>query len=417
VGKLELHEHLTDAQIEHYGENTAGAGPDQQQQIEDHLAECPSCRTRVLAFHRAQFTPVTTRDTAATGSATHGPAALESMTDTSLTTARRPDDPAPNYPSPDCPKEDDLRDLAAGLTAPDQASQLIQHVAGCAHCGPILRMYTEDFSDDLTPEDQAMLAQLKSSSPEWQRKLVRKLQPVPPRSRFKLPWFRWLLVPATAAAVAAVAVVASITGAVLYSRRETPAKIEKLIAQAYTDKRQLEMRIPYAEHADYHQLRSGESESLLNSPTSLRKAADAITSQLKEHPDDPKWLMLSAQVDLLDWHYKPALSTLDKIGDSNVINSPEFLLARSLALYEKAEVQKDKPSYFEAVDLMGKALQRAPNDAVLLFNRAILCEKVNAYECAETDWNHFLTVEKDSAWSTEARDHLRRIQEKKNLGH
>lgn len=76
---------------------------------------------------------------------------------------------------PDCPPEDALRSLAAGLTPPDQATPLIQHAAQCDHCGQILRMYTEDFSEDLTPEDQALLAQLKSSSPEWQEELLRKI--------------------------------------------------------------------------------------------------------------------------------------------------------------------------------------------------------------------------------------------------
>lgn len=383
-------EHLSDAQIEHYGEEIAGAGPDQNEKLEAHLADCPGCRIRVLAFHRARFTPGSTH---------------ESMTESSFSTVRRPD----------CPPEDDLRSLAAGLTPPDQATQLIQHAAQCDHCGHILSMYTEDFSDDLSAEDQALLAQLKSASPKWQKKLVRDLQSagacagtaLPSHSRFKLPWFRWLLVPATAAACAAIAFF------VWYSQLETPQKVEKLLAQAYTEQRTMEMRIPYAAHADFKQVRSGETASLLSSPEALRKAADSIAARLKKNPDDPQWLILSARLDLLDWRYQSALSTLNKI-DDRLEDSHEFRMTRSLALYEKAEIEHDPQSYGAVVDLMGKILQKTPDDSVALFNQAVACEKLYMYECATGDYERFLKIDPDSGWASEAREHLNRIKEKKS---
>src|SRR5262249_48930904 len=147
-----------------------------------------------------------------------------------------------------------------------------------------------------------------------------------------LSW-KWVLAPAALAACATLAF------AVWYQQRETPEKVEKLLAQAYTENRQLEMRIPYAKHADFHQLRSGESESLLNKPEALRKSADVIQAQLKKNPEDPKWLLLSAQLDVLDSHYQPALSTLDRIEDERVINSSGMLITKALALYEKAGLE------------------------------------------------------------------------------
>jgi hypothetical protein len=38
------------------------------------------------------------------------------------------------------------------------------------------------------------------------------------------------------------------------------------------------------------------------------------------------------------------------------------------------------------------------------------------YECASKDYERFLKVDPNSGWSAEAQDHLKRIQEKKNLG-
>lgn len=421
-------EHLSDAQVEHYGEPDFVAGTNQErapdwdpkdgdQKIAAHLDECPSCRMRVLASMRSR---------------------LALSTDKPLITAARPD----------CPSEDDLRNLAAGLCPPEMAPTLTDHAATCDHCGPILRMYTEDFQVDFagaapsalsdealsataqgseaqSKEDRAVLAKLKSSSEGWQKKLVRELQSSsagelhpnsdrarsgPARSGHALPWPRRLFIPAVAAACAAIAFF------VWYSQRETPEKVEKLLAQAYTERRTIEMRIPYAAHADFKQTRSGESASLLNSPAALRKAADVIAINLKKNPDDPQWLLLSARFDLLDWRYKSALTTLSKIDDVKLADSSEFRMAQSLALYEKAEIEHDPQSYGQVVDLLGKTLQESPNDPVALFNQAVACEKLYMYECASGDYEHFLKIDPNSGWSAEAREHLNRIKEKKTLG-
>src|ERR1041384_8526104 len=94
---------------------------------------------------------------------------------------------------PNCPKNDVLQELAAGILPPAMAEQTMLHVAECPSCGPTLRQYLQEFSDEQTPENVAILQQLKSSKPGWQKRLVRQLigggHP-----------FRWMkLVPATAA--------------------------------------------------------------------------------------------------------------------------------------------------------------------------------------------------------------------------
>jgi tetratricopeptide (TPR) repeat protein len=90
-------------------------------------------------------------------------------------------------------------------------------------------------------------------------------------------------------------------------------------------------------------------------------------------------------------------------------------MTRSLALYEKSEVLKESQGYYEAVNLLAKALQKTPDDPVLLFNQAIVCERIRSYECAKEDWTRLLAVEKDPNWIAEARKHLDAITEKKSL--
>lgn len=194
MGKAEQQfEHLTDAQIEHYGDRTSGEGPNQKgleidQAIETHLADCAGCRIRVLEFHRSRFGLMSHPSSSAPsnpGSRSQGdpessrsaetePGGKSSLSPTNLDLLYlgRSDE---HRPTPDCPTADSLRNLAAGLSSPSESATLTQHAAQCLHCGPILRAYTEDFSDELSPEDQQLIAQLKSSSEEWQRDLARKM--------------------------------------------------------------------------------------------------------------------------------------------------------------------------------------------------------------------------------------------------
>lgn len=404
--------HLSNAEVEQYGDTVPTTGPeaeDRRDRIEAHLADCPACRERVLSSQRVRLALL------ATSPVNTAPNADRSGLDRSRPNRADLSRTGLEYRGPDCPDEDDLRHLAAGLCPPDQATRLTQHASQCDHCGPVLRMYTEDFSDEASKEDEAVLGKLKSASAGWQKKMTRRVsedfgasparsQTAPARKPFA---WRWVLAPT------ALAVCAAIAFGVWYSQRETPEKVEKLLAQAYTEQRTMEMRIPFADHADFKQTRSGDTASLLSSPEALRKAAEQIAVNLKKNPDDPKWMLLSARFDLLNWGYKPALSTLNKIGSDKVLESPEFRMTRALALYEKAEIEHDPQSYGEVVNLFGKTLQTTPDDPIALFNQALACEKLYMYDCASTDYEHFLKIDPNSDWSTEARDHVNTIKGKK----
>jgi len=378
-------EHLSNAQIEQYGKRASGAGPETEAWVETHLDDCPSCRSRVLDFQRTRL-------------------------------ALLPDPKVNTASSPNCPCEEDLRNLAAGLCAEPIANKLKAHASTCERCGPLLQEYIEDFSDESSPEEQAFLNRLRTASPEYREQKAREMlkrnlvtpDPVPATDWRSFFSWKWVMVPALPA-------VALIAVGIWYLQRDTPAKVEKLLAQTYTEDRTMEMRVPYAKHSDFHQVQ-GDSGSFLNLPDSYRQASVAIASNLKKHPDDPTWLLLSARFDLLHWDYKSALSTLEHIDDPKVIESSEALLTRALALYEKAEAESQQRDqlYAEVVELLGKFLQKNPDDPAALFNQAIACEKSHMYECAIGDYKHLLDVEKDRGWAGEANQHLRDLQEKKN---
>ena len=382
-------EHLSDAQIEEYGNQDSAAEPETEAWVETHLDDCPLCRGRVLDFQRTRF-------------------------------ALLPDPKVKTVPTSACPSEDDLRNLAAGLCSEPIAQKLKAHATTCDHCGPLLREYIEDFSDEFTPEEQAVLDQLSSASPKWQRRTARKMlkqsredhETGRVKTGSRLFSWKWMMVPALPA-------VAFIAFGLWYLQRDTPEKVQKLLEQASTDHRTLEMRFPGAAYSSYKQTLSGDSESLLNSPESLRQAANLIDSQLKKNPDDPRWLLLSARLNILDWRYKPALANLDKIEDLKVVDSADMRMTRALALYEQAqwEPERKDQTYGEIINLMGKTLQQRPDDPTALFNRALACEKIHAYECAISDYESLLKENDRNGWSAEARDHLDRIKEKKTSEH
>src|SRR5439155_4509800 len=76
-------------------------------------------------------------------------------------------------PYPECPADDLLQDIAAGITPGETVAQNAPHITNCDFCGPRLKQYIHEFSDDLSAEDTAILSQLKSSKSEWRKKLVR----------------------------------------------------------------------------------------------------------------------------------------------------------------------------------------------------------------------------------------------------
>jgi len=410
VGKVDQQfEHLSDAQIENYG-NRTGAGPNQpdtDQAIETHLFSCEACRTRLLAFHRSRFGL-----TGAQGSQT------------------------PDYSAtPDCPSEDSLRALAAGLATSADSAALMQHAAQCDHCGPILRAYTEDFSNELSPADEALLNQLNSASPSWQQKVAKQMaaasavpkSPVsqqdrvaqpstlnapapemsgvaqPPSavrvktaraSRFRLPSLKWLLVPAGSVACALIAFF------IWNAQRETPEKVEKLLAQAYTEQRTMDMRIA---GADYAALAPIERGGPTKQPSELFEAKSRILRHLTQTPEDSRWLRELGVQELIERRFDQAIADLKH---ALVIdpNSTAAMLDLATAHFQRAQATSDSNDYRQAVELLGKVLAAEPNNAVALFNRAVLYQEMSPplYDLALDDWNRYLNLDREGSWHHEA---------------
>jgi hypothetical protein len=414
VGKVNQEfEHLSDAQIENYGAPNHPRGEDQA--VETHLAACAGCRTRLLDFHRTR---------------------LGLMIDLPVKAARRPD----------CPPEDSLRNLAAGIATATEAPRLTAHAGQCDHCGPILRAYTDDFSDDLSPDEQSLLSRAAlsparrqniaeklsaavgvsagSASPRIERSVADKdevaqppsavqkkrsighgyepletpsggqkafANPSPKTPFFRLPWFRWAFIPVTAIACAVFAFF------IWNSQRETPEKVEKLLAQAYTEQRTMEMRWPGAAYAPIRVTRGGE-QSRFSEPAALMEAAAILI----HHQDNPAWLRVQGEAAILGWHPELAITLLIRAANKQP-DSSRITADLALAWLQKAEISGETTEYLRSLEYFNRALNSDPADTAALFNRAMVLNRLGESAKAKTDCQKLLVLEKDSLWPEECR--------------
>jgi CHAT domain-containing protein len=462
----EQSEHLSSAQIENYGNRTSGAGPeaaqrdehqranhqssdgkslfdqriDQQvtdqsasdQRVEAHLADCASCRNRLLDFHRHRFALLS-------GPAPDARPTDSALADSKFANSKYPADPqVRTAPTPECPSDDALRQLAASLTPEDAAPALTRHAATCDYCGPLLRTYTEIFSDDFTPEEQAALANLKSSSAEWQKNTARQMlqaagasaaedastagasaaeadnssaaaadkldqklsagrqvSPAPVRKPF---FWKWALVPASAAVVAVAAF------SIWYTQRDTSEKVEKLLAQAYTEQRTMEMRWPGAEWGPPRVTR-GPGESRFSKPAPLIKAEAVIEDYQSARPDSLKWLRAKAHAEILEGHPESAINLLGPARNADPDSIP-LMFDLSLAYSQQWEDSHDPKNYATVLDLLERILKKEPGNRAALFNLAITYSNGEMWDEATATLEAYLRIDPDGPWAQEAKEKL-----------
>jgi hypothetical protein len=384
-------EHLSDAQLEQYGTESFNVTSNDAQKIDAHLEQCADCRSRVLENQRARF-------------------------------AFMADTPVETSAEAGCVSEDDLRNLAAGIIAPEKAPGIIQHAAECPHCARILRTFSEEFSDDLTPEELAaekeLMGQLKSLSPKWQKDMASQAMQAnrsaaslsdrgevatipgsnstlrPARAGGWLP--RWILAPAALAACAAIAF------AVWFTQRDTPEKVEKLLAQAYTEQRTMEYRWPGAEWGPVRVTR-GAGQSSLSRPTAQLEAEKILAEHQASTAKNTNWLTAKAEAEILDNNPEAAIAHLTQAAAANPGSiHPEVLLA--IAYAQKGDQRDDPASREKALEILNKVIAgKTPHDPAALFNRALLYQRLNMPEKAKADWDELLGIEPQNAWGDEAR--------------
>ena len=322
--------------------------------------------------------------------------------------------PNPSPPTPQCIGDAEWLDVCAGLLPDATTRELMKHAAQCGHCGASLKKAAEALAEETTPGEEVLLASLTSANQEWQRDMAATLrnrvgsQRGNQRGKEGAQWWQGLSWqrPAFAAAAIAVAVAAGWLG----SRMLRPPSADLLLAQAYTEHRTIEIRIPGAKYAPMRVERGGGGSSL-DKPPSLLKAEATIGENLRKNPDDPAWLDAKARADLLDGNYESAIKSLQRALEARPGDPP--LLADLGSAYFVRAGAADRPiDYGNAIESLSRALAKAPDNPVALFNRAVAEERMFLYTQAIDDWEHYLRIDPRGAWAEDARHNLQRVQQK-----
>jgi tetratricopeptide (TPR) repeat protein len=305
-----------------------------------------------------------------------------------------------------CPGAEDWFQLAAGELPSGRTQALLAHAALCTNCLARLRESQSVISAKATREEAEQLSRYSSTSQEWQRRLAAQLAATPRRSSGsgKLIQFAWI------GGGLAAALVLTIFGAVLWRNLHAP---EKLLAEAYTQSRSFDLRMPgaaFASVSPQQHLRGAASD---NEPVPLLSARAAIERNLQRSPSDARWLQLQARAEILEEHFDGAIDTLNRLLGAGPVSS-SLLLDDGMAYYLRGTATGSENDRATALDDLRRADELAPSDPVILFNEAIVMEDRGQVMNAVETWNRFLKFERDPKWLEEGRQRLSSLEEKLN---
>ncbi|HEY1938095.1 MAG TPA: CHAT domain-containing protein [Candidatus Angelobacter sp.] len=315
-------------------------------------------------------------------------------------------------PDNNCPDDELLQEVAAGIGSSELAQQTMSHVARCSTCAAVLRRYIKEFSDEQSPEDAAIIKQLQSSRPQWQKRLVREL--VGGRRRF--PWLK--LVAATS--VTAVAVFIAIASPTLMAKYEL-SKAQKNVAAAIMQRRTTEMRLTGVDYSPpklfSNEMGPENGRSLDEVPAPLNDAIGAANKNLQAGKFSPGWFQVQGRS--LMWLETP--SSLEKAekdfekARSSDLDNASLEIDLAVSYYER-DRRAEHPDLQRTLNVLNEVLSKPKltNDdkASALFDLAIAYEKTQAWDLAVDTWEKYLQVDSSSGWATEARKHLQEAKQK-----
>jgi len=323
--------------------------------------------------------------------------------------------PASEPATTECPPDEAWFDLASGIPRED-LNFLLQHSAGCDHCGPLLRDALAVVSGDISSDEARLLSAQESARPQWQSSLAEKLRGMregePVRLRRPRPKTWWLPPRALQLAVSAALLVALAAGGIWVAwRRAETHSASRLIAQAYAEKRTIEMRIEGAPWAPLRHERGRSADEDRMVRPALLKAEGEIARHLKNTPDDVTWMQASGRTSLLEeGGEERALAVLDRAHELAPDNQSVVVDLASAYLL-RGQVANRPQDIGTAIDLLGKTLAAEPGNETAQFNYAIALEQMGLKQQAVEAWGEFLRLHSGSPWSTEARERLRQTQQ------
>jgi tetratricopeptide (TPR) repeat protein len=278
-----------------------------------------------------------------------------------------------------------------------RADDLFEHAMVCPQCAEMLRSIIG--IDEPVLNESRLMAEMEILHPRGQTVLAGKMAEQS-RSR-RGSGSRWL------AAAAAVLVAAGLGWFLLQQRAEPPLA---LLARAYTERRQFEVRVPGASYGPLR-IDKGGGAPIGELPAVLLEAQLATRKRLDLAPEDAEALHARGRAELLTWKFEEALQSFQAAADLGA-NSAEFLTDYATGFFLRAERNGTPVDYSAALERLGEALRKDPNNVAALFNRAIVHERLMQYDPAVADLLKVLALEQDGAWRTEAEARLAEVRKR-----
>src|SRR5262249_3137270 len=163
--------------------------------------------------------------------------------------------------------------------------------------------------------------------------------------------WKWILVPALPA-------VALIAVGIWYLQRDTPEKAEKLLAQAYTEQRTMEMRWPGAEWGPMRETR-GFGDSRCSSPDSFRVGAQMGGKHNPVITSDGGWLRTKAEIEILNGTPETAITTLLPALEAHP-NSTPLTFDFAIAFFQRAVRTGSREDLDRSIGLLSNLVKRDP---------------------------------------------------------
>ncbi|HTB98822.1 MAG TPA: CHAT domain-containing protein [Terracidiphilus sp.] len=278
------------------------------------------------------------------------------------------------------------------------------HAAVCGVCLAHLQRAQQVLNADSAPEERAALADCESMTPAWQHRLAVELaHTARPAERLRMPR---LIAWATASATAVV--ILAVSGAVWWRHENAP---ERLLAEAYTQSRSFDLRVPgagFAQITPQAHLRGGATDQ---ESAPLLTARAQIERKLQQSPSDPRWLQLKARAELMDEHYDVAIDILDRLVAAGP-SSAGLLLDDGTAYFLRGAATGSENDRATALDTLRRADEMNPADPIILFNEALVMEDRGQLINAVETWHRFLQFEHDVKWQEEGRARLSTLEQK-----
>ncbi len=303
-----------------------------------------------------------------------------------------------------CPELADWVRLATGETDAEAKEALLSHAAVCAKCLARLRGCQRALSPETSPAETRELENFASFTPQWQHRLAVELAQTPhaAKQKVRIPFFAWNLV----GVVALLAIV--VGGGIWWHVQHAP---ERLLAQAYSDSRTFDLRIPGAGFAPVINNTHTRGGSTTQESPSLLNARAAIERKLEKSPSDSHLLEMQARAQILEENYDPAIDTLDRLISAGPV-TPGLLTDAGMAYFLRGSATGSENDRATALDYLRRADELAPSDPVVLFNEAVMMEDRGQVMNAVETWNRFLKFERDSKWLEEGRQRLSSLEAK-----